>query len=57
MNDPNSIFLKEVTFKNQDKKGESNHLRVIEKQIKDLIKKYKIQDQEEDEKKEFQGLQ
>lgn len=39
MTDPNSIFLKEVTFKNQDKKGENNHLRVVEKQIKDLIKK------------------
>jgi hypothetical protein len=46
------VFVKEVTFKNQDRKGEGNHLRLAEKQIKDLIKKVKAQDQEEDEKTE-----
>jgi len=52
LTDPNAVFVKEVTFKNQDRKGESNHLRVAEKQIKELIRKVKAQDQEEDEKKE-----
>jgi nucleosome binding factor SPN SPT16 subunit len=51
MTDPNAVFVKELTLKNKDKKGESNHLRVAEKLIKDLIKKSKIMDQEEEEKK------
>ena len=54
LTDPNAVFVKEVTFKNQDRKGENNHLRLVEKQIKDLIKKVrnedKVQDQGEDEK-------
>jgi nucleosome binding factor SPN SPT16 subunit len=31
LTDPNAVFLKEVTFKNQDRKGENNHLKVCEK--------------------------
>lgn len=31
MTDPNVVFLKEVTFKNQDRKGETNHLKLVEK--------------------------
>lgn len=54
LSDPNVVFLKEVTFKNQDRKGEANHLCIIEKQIKECIKKLKVQEQEEDEKKELQ---
>lgn len=50
--DPNAVFVKEVTYKNQDRKGENNHLRIAEKQIKDLIKKVKGKDQEADEKNE-----
>ena len=52
MTDPNAVFVKEVTLKNQDKKGENNHLRICEKKIKDLTKKLKNADQEEDEKKD-----
>ena len=52
MTDPNAVFVKEVTLKNQDKKGENNHLRICEKQIKDLTKKLKNVDQEEDDKKD-----
>jgi nucleosome binding factor SPN SPT16 subunit len=44
LTDPNAVFIKEVTFKNQDKKGENNHLRIQEKKIKDLIKKAKVND-------------
>ena len=46
------MFVKEVTFKNQDRKGENNNLRLAEYKIKALIKKVKVQDQEEDEKLE-----
>ena len=30
LTDPNVVFVKEVTFKNQDRKGENNHLRLAE---------------------------
>lgn len=52
MSDPNAIFVKELTLKNRDQRGENNHLKKAEKQIKDLIKKAKMQDQENDQKKE-----
>lgn len=44
--------MKELTLKNQDLKGESNHLNKAEKAIKELIKKAKVQDQEEEDRKE-----
>jgi len=50
--DPNAIFVKELTLKNQDLKGESNHLNKAEKNIKELIKRAKVQDQEEEDRKE-----
>lgn len=50
--DPNAIFVKELTLKNQDLKGESNHLNKAEKNIKELIKKAKVQDQEEEDRRE-----
>jgi nucleosome binding factor SPN SPT16 subunit len=50
--DPNAIFIKELTLKNQDLKGESNHLNKAEKSIRELIKKAKVQDQEEEDRKE-----
>jgi len=56
MTDPNAIFVKELTLKNSDHRGENNHLKKAEKQIKDLIKKGKMRDQEEDEKNQA-GLQ
>jgi hypothetical protein len=31
MTDPNAVFVKELTLKNKDKKGEHNHLRLAEK--------------------------
>lgn len=39
-------------MKNQDLKGESNHLNKCEKKIRDLIKQVKNQEQEEEDKKE-----
>lgn len=47
--DPNAIFIKELTLKNQDRRGDANHLSVCEKKIKELIKKAKVADQEEDD--------
>ena len=41
LTDPNAVFVKELTLKNQDRKGDNNHLVVCEKKIKDLIKKVK----------------
>jgi nucleosome binding factor SPN SPT16 subunit len=54
--DPNAVFIKELTLKNKDKRGENNHLRLAEKKIKDLIKKAKVLDQEEDEKKDVENF-
>lgn len=46
--DPNSIFVKELTLKNQStKSGGENHLITASKSIKELIKKVKDQDSEE----------
>jgi hypothetical protein len=50
------VFIKELTLKNKDKRGENNTLRLAEKKIKDLIKKAKVQDQEEDEKKDAEDF-
>ena len=44
---PNSLFIKELTLKNSQNKGGSNHLNIAFKQIKDLIKQAKAQDQED----------
>ena len=57
MSDPNAVFLKEVTFKNCERKGENNNLRACEKKIKDMIKRIKAADAEEDDKKESAGVQ
>jgi nucleosome binding factor SPN SPT16 subunit len=56
LKDPNAVFIKELTLKNKDKRGENNHLRLAEKKIKDLIKKAKVQVQEEDEKKDAEDF-
>lgn len=53
MNEPNSLFVKELTLKNQTRGGE-NHLNTAYKQIKDLIKKVKVQEQEQAVKDEVQ---
>ena len=42
MSDPNAVFIKELTLKNSDHRGDSNHLKKSEKQIKELIKKGKV---------------
>jgi len=52
MTDPNAVFIKELTLKNSDHRGDSNHLKKAEKKIKELIKKGKVIDQEKDERKE-----
>jgi nucleosome binding factor SPN SPT16 subunit len=51
VNDPNSLFVKELTLKNLTRGGE-NHLNTAYKQIKDLIKKVKTQEQEESVKED-----
>jgi hypothetical protein len=38
LEDPNSVFVKELTLKNQEQKGEHNPLHIAEKKIKELIK-------------------
>ena len=44
-NDPNALFVKELTLKNQShKSGAENHLTIASKDIKDLIKKVKDQE-------------
>lgn len=44
-NDPNALFVKELTLKNQSVKvGAENHLTTASKDIKDLIKKVKDQE-------------
>jgi nucleosome binding factor SPN SPT16 subunit len=44
-NDPNALFIKELTLKNQStKSGAENHLTIASKDIKDLIKKVKDQE-------------
>lgn len=40
MNEPNALFVKELTLKNLTRGGE-NHLSIAYKQIKDLVKKVK----------------
>ena len=45
-NKPNSLFVKELTLKNHGRGGE-NHLSTAFKQIKDLIKKVKDLDTDE----------
>ena len=35
-NDPEVVFLKELTLKNKDQRGESNHLYLMDKKIKEL---------------------
>jgi nucleosome binding factor SPN SPT16 subunit len=52
MSDPNAVFIKELTLKNSDHRGDSNHLKKAEKLIKELIKKGKVMDQEKEERKE-----
>lgn len=37
-------------MKNKDLRGDNNHLSICEKKIKELIKKTKVADQEEDDK-------
>ena len=49
---PNAVFLKELTLKNKDHKGDANHLHIVDKKIKELIKKVKTKDQEEDDRLE-----
>jgi nucleosome binding factor SPN SPT16 subunit len=47
--EPNGIFVKELTLKNQSlKSGGENHLITASKQIKDLIKKVKDMDAEQE---------
>ncbi len=55
MNGPNALFVKELTLKNQNNKNGENHLINAFKQIKELIKKVKILDQEENVKQEGEG--
>lgn len=49
---PNALFVKELTLKNQQTRGGENHLNNAYKQIKELIKKVKLLDQEESVKQE-----
>lgn len=49
LKDPNALFVKELTLKNSDSKGDQNHLAICEKKIKDLIKSAKAADQENEE--------
>lgn len=49
-NDPDVVFLKELTLKNKDQRGEQNHLYLMDKKIKELVKLVKQKDAEEDEK-------
>lgn len=51
-NEPNAVYIKELTLKNKEGKNETNHLFQMDKKIKDLIKKMKQKDQEEDERLE-----
>ena len=53
MNEPQSLFVKELTLKNLSRGGE-NHLNNAYKQIKDLIKNVKTKEQEETVKQEAQ---
>lgn len=54
LNEPNQLFVKELTLKNMTRGGE-NHLNTAFKQIKDLIKKVKSQEQEDATKQENQA--
>lgn len=51
--EPNFLFIKELTLKNLTKGGE-NHLSTAFKAIKDLIKKVKTQEQEDHTKQDNQ---
>lgn len=42
MNDANQLFVKELTLKNSNVSSRENHLSVVFKEIKDLIKNAKI---------------
>lgn len=53
INEPNNLFVKELTLKNMTRGGE-NHLNTAYKQIKDLIKKVKTQEQEDASKHDNQ---
>ena len=46
-NEPNAVYIKELTLKNKEGKGENNHLHQMDKKIKDLIKKVKAQEEDE----------
>jgi len=52
MNGPNSLFVKELTLKNANSRSSENHLVTAFKQIKELIKKVKVNEQEEAVKQE-----
>ena len=43
-NDPSAVYVKELTLKNSDAKGDRNHLHTVDKKIKDLIKRLKTKD-------------
>lgn len=47
MNEPNQLFVKELTLKNANTVRGENHLSIVFKDIKELIKNAKIQDQAE----------
>ena len=51
MEQPQSLFVKELTLKNLTRGGE-NHLNTAYKQIKDLIKNVKVKEQEDQAKTE-----
>ena len=52
MSAPNVLFVKELTLKTINNKGASNHLVNAFKLIKDLIKKVKVQDTEDQVRQE-----
>lgn len=44
MNEANQLFVKELTLKNANSSRGENHLSIVFKEIKELIKNAKIQD-------------
>lgn len=52
LSEQNQLFVKELTLKNQSTRTGENHLNNAYKQIKELIKKVKVTDQEESVKQD-----